>query len=177
MSAWLSALLGRILDAGTLVPLGYGLNFNTGVRARLNQSTKFVDIDVRDASLTPAHLAAEASSAAVTFVLRVPMTAGTPGTADDVVGPAAPVDLRILDRWADVTTAIGGSTLRVRDTAGGVGDALSGSISSAAVVEGLRASSGSISAQSTLEAGDLVYVRRSDRGVAGTVYLLCERAP
>jgi hypothetical protein len=176
MSAWLSALLGRILDGGTIIPLGYGLNFNTGVRARLNLSTKFVDIDLRDAAIQPSHLAASSNGVAAVFVLRVPMTAGTPGTADDVTGPAAPVDLRILDRWVDVTTAIGGSSVRFRDTAGGSGDALSGTLSSAAVDEGVRATGGTGSAQSTLAAGDIVYVRRTDRGVAGTAYLLCERA-
>ncbi len=175
MSAWLNALLGRILDAGTIIPLGYGLNFNSGVRARLNTSTKFVDIDLRDAAVAPANLAAEDLGAAPVFVMRVTFEALAAGTADDVTGPAAPVDCVILDRWADFTTAIGASTVRVRTEAGGGGNALSGAISSAAASEGVRANAASVSAQATLSADDVWYVRRTDRGVAGTVYLLCAR--
>lgn len=175
MSAWLNALLGRILDAGTIIPLGYGLNFNSGVRARLNTSTKFVDIDLRDAAVSPANLAAEDLGAAPVFVLRVVLTAGTPGTADDVAGPAAPAALRIIDRWVNVETAIGGSSLRFRTAAGGVGSALSGIVSTASVGDGIRASTGLSATTETLVAGAIPYVRRSDRGVAGTAYLLCVR--
>lgn len=175
MSGWLDALLGRIRDAGTAINLGYGINFSTGIRARLNTTTKFIDVDLRDAGVTPTHLAAESNGVAPVFVLRIPITAGTPGSPGDVAGSAAPAACRIIDRWADVTTAIGASTLTVRSATGGGGNTLSGSISSDTVAEGVRAASGAVSAQSTLAAGAIPQVRCSDRGVAGTVYLLCER--
>ena len=175
MSNWLDGLLGRVLDAGALIPLGYGLNFVGGVRARLNTSNKFVEVDLRDDSIAVTHLAPEDVGAAPTFVLRIPMTAAAAGTADDVTGDAAPVACRIIDRWADITTAIAATALTVRDAAGGLGNTLSGTISSAATGEGIRANSGSVSDKSVLAAGEIPRVRRSDRGVAGTVYMLCER--
>jgi hypothetical protein len=174
MSGWLDALLGRIRSGGVALTLGYGLDFKGGLRAALNPSTKFVDVTLAEQGVGVANLAPEAAGVAPVFVLRIPMTAGTPGTADDVTGSAAPAACRVLDKWADVTTAIGGSSLRVRDAAGGVGDTLSGTISSATQGEGIRASS-LFAGQTTLAAGEIPYVRRSDRGVAGTVYLLCER--
>lgn len=175
MSAWLDALLGRIKDLGTAIPIGYGLNFIGGVRARPNTSTKFIDIDLRDASIGPTHLAASSGGVAATFVLRIPMTSGVVGAAADVESDEAPCALRILDRWADITTAIGGSSVTLRDVAGGVGDTLSGVISTAAIGEGIRAATGAVSAQTTLAAGETVFVRQSDRGIRGTVYMLCER--
>lgn len=175
MSAWLSALLGRIQDLGTVIPLGYGLNFIGGVRARPNSSTKFIDVDLRDASIAPSHLAAEGGGAGAAFVLSVTFEAAAAGSADDVTGGVAPVACRILDRWADIDTNIGGSTLRVRNATGGGGDALSGSISSAAQCNGQRASSSTFADEAQLAEGETWYVRRSDRGVAGTVYMLCVR--
>jgi len=178
MSAWLEALLGKIFNSGVSLPLSKGLNFTDGLAAALNPSTKQIDVSLSltDGQIAPGHLAAESGGFGVVFVLRIALTAGTPGTADDVAGPAAPFDLRILDRWADIETAIGGSTLRVRDDVGGGGDALSGVLSSASTTDSVRANSSTGAEQSTLDEGEIPYVRRSDRGVAGTVYLLCERA-
>lgn len=175
MSGWLDSLMGRIRDAGVDLALGYGLNFGTGLRAVLNPSTRFIDVSVREASLTPALVAAEASGSGVPFVVRIPMTAGAAGTADDVEGDPVPCDLRIVDRFADITTAIGSSTLRVRTAAGGVGSSLSGIVDSGTVGDGIRADTGLASTSSEMDAGDIPYVRRQDRGVAGAVYLLCVR--
>ena len=175
MSGWLDALLGAVRSAGVSIPLGHGLNFMGGLRAAPNQSTRYVDVTLADSAVATANLAAEATGVGVPFVMRIAMTAGTPGTADDVAGPAAPFACRILDRWVDVSTPVLGSSLRVRDTAGGSGTALSGAITTNAIGEGLRANAGSISGASTLASGQIPQVRRSDRGVAGTVYLLCER--
>lgn len=174
MSGWLDALLGRLRSAGVELTLGHGLDFKGGVKAALNPTTKFVDVTLDVGVVGSSNLAAEANSVAVPFVIRIPLTAGTPGTADDVAGAAAPVACRVLDRWADITTAVVSSTLRVRDAAGGVGDTLSGQIESGTQGEGRRAAS-LFAGQTTLAAGEIPYVRRSDRGVAGTVYLLCER--
>lgn len=173
MSGWLDALLGRIFSSGVSIALSKGLNFTAGLAAELNTSTKVVDVFVKDGALTPSEMAVETLGAGIPFVIRIPMTAGAAGTADDVVGPQAPADLLIVDRWVDVTTAIGGSSVRARTAAGGVGASLTGIISSASVGEGLRANTGLASTQVTLDEGDTVYVRRSDRGVAGTLYLLC----
>lgn len=174
MSGWLDAILGRIRNAGAELGIGYGLDFKSGLAARLNPSTKFIDVTLGDAGVAPANLAAESGSLAVPFVIPVTFTAGTPGTADDVTGPNAPFALRILDRWADVNTAIALAQLRVRDTPGGVGTTLSGTMSGANVQDGVRATNGADS--DTLAAGAPFYIRRSDRGVAGTVYLMCVRA-
>jgi hypothetical protein len=174
MSGWLDAILGRIRDAGVELALGYGLDFKGGLKARLNPSTKFIDVTLGDAGVAPAAVAAEADSAAVPFVLRVEMTAGTPGTADDVQGPDAPFALRIVDRWADVNTAISATNLRVRTASGGSGNTLSGLISTATVQDGVRASNSAD--QDTLASGASIFVRRSDRGVAGNVYLMCIRS-
>lgn len=175
MSAWLDALLGRIRNTNVEIPLGYGLNFTSGVRARLNTTSKFVDVDLQPDAVGPTFLAPESDGVGATFVVRIAMTAGTPGTADDVVGPAAPVALRIVDRWSDITTAIGGASVRVRTAAGGVGSSMSGIISADTAGDGIRADTGLNATQSTLAAGATPFVRRSDRGVAGTVYLLCVR--
>jgi len=174
MSGWLDAILGRIRYLGSELALGYGLDFKGGLKARLNPSTKFIDVTLDDAGVAPAALTAESSSLAVPFVIRVEMTAGTPGTADDVSGPAAPFALRILDRWADVNTAISATNLRVRTASGGGGSTLSGLISTATAQDGVRASNSADG--DTLAANAPIFVRRSDRGVAGNVYLLCVRA-
>lgn len=175
MSAWLTALLGRILNRGTNIPLGYGVNYVGALRARLNTSTKFTEVDVDEASIAPTHLTAEDGGAGATFVMHVTFESAAAGTADDVTGGVAPVACRILDRWADIDANIGASTLRVRNATGGGGDALSGSISSAALCNGQRASSSTFADESQLAEGETWYVRRSDRGVAGTVYMLCVR--
>lgn len=44
MSAWLEALLGKVLNSGVSIPLSKGLNFTGGLAAALNPSTKQIDV-------------------------------------------------------------------------------------------------------------------------------------
>jgi hypothetical protein len=174
MSGWLEALLSKVFNSGVSIPLSKGINFTGGLVAALNPSTKQISVALDAAAVAPTHLAAEANGAAAVFVLRVALVAGTPGTADDVVGPAAPCNLRILDTWVDVTDHIAGATsLKFRTVAGGVGNTLSGNFSGETQGDGIRATQTRSTA--TLAQGALWYIRRQDRGVAGMAYMLCAR--
>jgi hypothetical protein len=173
MSAWLDALFGRIFNRGTEIALSKGLDFKAPLAAALNTATKITEISVADASLTAPMVAAEASSAAVPVVLRVPLTAAATGTADDVTlySATAPYAFRVLDVWARIDTAVGGSTVQVRTASGGGGSALSSSLSSASA----GVARNNDTAERTVAAGGSVFIRRSDRAVAGAVFLLVEK--
>lgn len=116
---------------------------------------------------------AATAAAAVVQTIRKSFTAGVPGTADDVVifaAGALPYKMRILDVVALVSTNIALSTLTVRDEAAGAGTA-------AAVLDsattGRKMPDGSITASVVYTPGVTkgLFLRRSDRGVAGEVVL------
>jgi hypothetical protein len=170
--AWLDALLGRIFSQSVEIELSSGLNFKDRLAAALNPATKLVDVDIREASVTPDQVAAGSNSYAIGVVLTKALTAGTPGTADDVtVFSSAPWAGEIRDAWVHVSTAIGGSTLTLRSATGGSASALSSALSSA--------STGTVrnndTASRAFAKGSAVVVRRSDRGVAGDVSILVVR--
>lgn len=109
---------------------------------------------------------------AVTGLWRLPMTAGVPGTADDVVLYAVnnlPFKVRILRTWGRIATAIALSTVEMRSQAAGAGTLL-GTLDSATT--GLKSDDGQ-TATTVLTPGATVgvYARRSDRGVAGEVFI------
>lgn len=109
----------------------------------------------------------------VPFVMRVAMTAGTPGTADDVTvfSLAVPFRMRLLDAWAVISTAIGATTLSIRDTAAGAGTLMVPAIASAAA--GLNRAAGTTpTVTSQVAENGSLFIRRSDRGVAGTVFIM-----
>jgi hypothetical protein len=174
MSGWLDALLGRVRSAGTDVALGYGLDFKTGLRARLNTSTKFIDVEIQDDTLLSSQLAPQGpTGVAVPFVISKPFTALTPGTGDAVaVIDSDQPEIEVLDAWVEITTAILTTAVRLHDTASGATVTYSGTLSSA--VTGVVRNSGPRDT-ATVPAGGPVFLRRSDRGVAGTVHLLCVR--
>lgn len=107
-------------------------------------------------------------------IIRVPFAAGVAGTADDVTVYALNSlpykKLRILDAWAIVATAIGGTTLQVRTQSGGAGT-LCAEMSSAST--GRAGETATVTASQAITSGASVglFVRRSDRGVAGEVFI------
>jgi hypothetical protein len=92
--------------------------------------------------------------------------AGAGGSPDDVeVWPAGglPFKFRVLDFVAYVTTAVGGSSLQLRDQSGG-GGALLASSSSAST--GRQANTAGTTTVATPDPTKGLFVRRSDSGVA-----------
>lgn len=121
--------------------------------------------------ISPAKLAVEASSIACMFSIRVACAAGTIGTADDVTiySSNAPFAFLIIDcLWLDAT-AIALSSVQLRDTAGGGGAALS-SVLTSAVTGTARNNDTQTRA---VAANGSVFLRRSDRGVAGEIVIIC----
>jgi len=106
-------------------------------------------------------------------VIRKAFTAGTPGTADDVTIFAVdtlPAKMRVVDAHAFISTAIGATTVALY-TAAAAGGTLLGTMSSAAT--GRVAMTGTATAVATPGASAGLFLRRSDRGVAGEVIVIC----
>lgn len=115
---------------------------------------------------------AATDAAAVCGKWRLPMTAGTPGTADDVTLFAVnnlPFKVRVLGVTARIATAIPTATVTARTQSGGAGTAF-GAID--AGTAGLVHDDGK-TATTVLTPGSTVgvYARRSDRGVAGELFI------
>lgn len=107
------------------------------------------------------------------MVIRKAFTAGTPGTADDVTVFAVntlPAKMRVVDAHAFISTAIGATTVALH-TAAAAGGTLLGTLSSAAT--GRFDMTGTATAVATPGASAGLFLRRSDRGVAGEVIILC----
>ena len=115
----------------------------------------------------------ETNSLATPFQIRVPFSAAAAGTADDVTiyNAAAPFGFRITDCHVKISTAIGGSTVQLRSASGGGGSALSSALSSAATGTARNNDTDSRSVSS----GGSLFLRRSDRGVAGEITINCNR--
>lgn len=112
----------------------------------------------------------------VPFVVMRTIAAGAPGVADDVALYAAdlPFGATVIDAWAIIGTAIGASTWEIRDAAGGAGNLLVASIATAAA--GVNRATGATPTNTTgIAAGGSIYCRRSDRGTAGELFVLCLR--
>lgn len=125
------------------------------------------------AIVSPIKLAVETSNIAAMFSIRVTCTAGVAGAADDVTiyNANAPFAFLILDcLWLD-STAIALSTVQLRDTAGGGGAALSSALT-AAVTGTARNNDTQTRA---VAANGSVFLRRTDRGVAGEIIIICIR--
>jgi hypothetical protein len=114
-----------------------------------------------------------ADPAAGTFTIRKAFTALGAGVPDDVTiwaANALPFKFRVLDAIAYIGTAIALSTLDIRTRAGGAGTQLA-STASATTGRQTNTLNGSVVATpGTLEG---LFIRRSDRGVAGEVLLTC----
>jgi len=107
--------------------------------------------------------------------IRSEFAAGGGGSPDDVALYAAnalPYKFRVLDAHVKVSTAVGGSTLLLRDEAAGAGTLLA-SMSGAAT--GRSEMSDNLTAVATPGATKGLFLRRSDNGVAGEVIITIRR--
>lgn len=109
--------------------------------------------------------------------VRKTLTAGVAGTPDDVTVyalNALPYKCRVIDAYAIISTAIGASTLQIRSQAAGAGT-LCAEISSAAL--GKAEWDSTVTATQVLTPGSSVglFIRRSDRGVAGEVVVVLRK--
>jgi hypothetical protein len=107
-------------------------------------------------------------------VIRIPFTALVAGTPDDVVLYALNAlpykKMRIVDAFAIVSTAIAATTLQVRTVSGGAGT-LCAEMSSATA--GRQGQTATVTASQVITNGASVglFLRRSDRGVAGEIVI------
>lgn len=127
------------------------------------------------ASVTPTTISVfgTPTNTGVPFIIYVSFAAGTPGTADDVTvfSSTAPFNFRILEAWLVTNTAITSSTVQARTAAGGLGSALTTAMSS--TIAGKF--SDNSTATTTVSSGGSMFLRRSDRGVAGEFFAMCVR--
>ena len=117
---------------------------------------------------------AAGDTAALEQTIRKAFTAGTPGTADDVIIYAVntlPYKMRIMDAVANISTAIARATADVRSQAAGAGTLV---CSLDAATTG-RKEMATPSVVLTPGASVGLYIRRSDRGIAGEVVLTVRR--
>jgi len=120
---------------------------------------------------------AAADIAAGLVILRADFAAGVGGAPDDVQVYAVdslPFKFRVVMAWGLVSTAVVGSTLNVYTQAAGAGTLLAGPIASA-LVGSHPATGPNASALAVPGATEGLFVRRSDSGVAGEVFLLVRR--
>jgi hypothetical protein len=104
------------------------------------------------------------------------VTGGAAGTADDVTvfNASAPYKFRIVDVWLVVADAEAASTVQLRTASGGLGSVLSAEIDTAALGIARQAGTGLTSTAIVAKNGS-VYLRRSDRNVAGELFMLVIR--
>jgi len=126
------------------------------------------------APVTATRLAgAQADHTFVPVCIRLPLTAATPGSPDDVpiFDGNAPYPFTVLDSFWVTSTAIGGATVQIRSASGGGGSAGSSPMSAASA--SLKARDTDTDMLAVAEGGSL-FLRRSNAGVAGTlvVYLM-----
>ncbi len=107
----------------------------------------------------------------VPFMVYVTFSAGTPGTPDDVTvfSSSIPFNFRILEAWLVTLTAVASSTVQARTAVAGGGSSLTTAMSS--TVAG-KTSDNSTATTAVAIAGS-IFLRRSDRGVAGEFFMLC----
>jgi len=106
------------------------------------------------------------------LILHKDMAAGTPGSPDDVVVIAAGTysyKIRVFECDYVVATAIPASSVQVRDAISGGGNAMSGVISTAAT--GISWDTRDFDTKVINLATTSLILRRSDRGVAGELFM------
>jgi len=112
-------------------------------------------------------------AALATIFVAIP--AGGGGAPDDVeVWPlnGLPFQFRVLDAVAYVTTAVGASTLELRDEAAGAGNLLA---SAASAATGRQANTAAATGSAVPGASKGLFVRRSDSGVAAELVVTIRR--
>jgi len=101
----------------------------------------------------------------------VPVAAGAGGSADDVTvfNATVPTKVRVADCFLITTTNVASATVTVRDASGGGGNALSSALSANATG---TARNNLTAATKTVAQSGSMYLRRSDSGVAGEIWIL-----
>jgi hypothetical protein len=164
-------------SSSSAVPTAVSVGTNTVVGRQGGNlvAQQLVAAQMADSILLPAKLAQLASNIGILFTIRVAFTALATGAADDVTiySANAPFAFRILNVTFLVSAAIAASTLVLRDTSGGGGAALSSTFDSAAT--GIAPVTAAWTASSTVAANGSLFVRRSDRAVAGEVIVIAVR--
>jgi hypothetical protein len=128
-------------------------------------------VDAGDAAAVAA-----GAAASPTLEIRKAFTALGAGVPDDVVIYAAnalPYKIRVLSAEARVSTAIGASTINVYDQAAGAGQLCAALSSGATGIVPMTGPNASV----VVAPGALIglFIRRSDRGVAGEVVITARR--
>lgn len=105
--------------------------------------------------------------------LRCIRTAFAAAGQDVAVFPTAgaPLKMRILDVFVDITTGNASETLTIRDASGGSGNALSSALTLASTG---RVREGAPTATVTLAAGGNLFFRRNTTTAVGSVVILFE---
>lgn len=167
--SWLDALLGRIQSSAANVALGFGLNFTTNLRARFNQTTKYIDVDVSPGTLTATEAAPIASAGpALAIVMRKAFTVGGGGNDDTTLLTNAPYAFRILDVKYMIDDHDANGAVELRSATGGGGTQLSGSAS----VTATGTFRPNDSASGSVAAGGSVYMRRTGNQIGGEVVVI-----
>lgn len=110
------------------------------------------------------------------YLYQCVIPAGGGGVADDVtlLAPAASgLSARLADCWFNCATAVVGSSIRLRDQAGGAGTAISGTLSTAATGTVRNNANGPLLGWT---AATGLFCRRTDNAVSGTMYILAARS-
>lgn len=113
------------------------------------------------------------------FLIKADMTSGgTAGTADavnllsQVPGAALPFNIEVIDTVLAVSTAVGGSTVQLHNTASGAGSTTYSTAMSSAATGKVRDAS---TTMAQIAAGGTLFARRSDRSMVGEIAVLCVR--
>ncbi len=170
-------------NSGATVGTRRRLNFieGTGTTLTITDDAGNEEVDITIASapaagtVTPTMLSVfgTPTNTGVPFTIYVAFAAAAAGTPDDVTvfSGTAPFNFRILEAWAVTATAIGSSTIECRTATGGGGSALTTAMSTTVTGK----TSDNSTATTTVAASGSVFIRRSDRGVAGELILHCIR--
>jgi hypothetical protein len=129
-----------------------------------------VNMPPQPTALTPLMLAPVAAGVGVPFVIPVVLTAGVPGTPDDITvyNGNAPFAFEIVRTDGRITASLAG-TIEGRTASGGGGSLLTDTFSGAAL--GPASMSLGLTTIATVAVSGSLFFRRSDRGIGGKMYV------
>lgn len=151
---------------------GTEVTISHAAHQRMSRAAR-IGIDLLAPADTLGHRPIDANDLSVTHIIRTQFVAGVGGGADDLVIYSAnsPYIFRIVDSFAIISTAVGGSTLTLRSATGGAGSTLSSALSTASTGRKREASTST----PTLAAGSSLVWRRSNNGLEGEAFVLVRR--